>query len=134
MHMKMRPHAKLRFPLILSLLHDENCPSLCLPAGMQKTGCPQSDVMVRNCVICSYIHTETQTDRHSLTHSLAEENKDNLGRKMCKYERSYALPKRCVCEVLLKLMIFNVKILTLEFNLCQCKTVRTLGVNYGTRY
>ena len=47
----MRPHAKLRFPLILSLVHVENYPSLCLPVGMQKIGRPQSDVMVRNCVI-----------------------------------------------------------------------------------
>ena len=45
------PDAKLRLNLILSLVHDMNCPSLYLPAAMQNRGCPPSDVMVRNSVV-----------------------------------------------------------------------------------
>ena len=35
-------------------VHGRKCPSLCLPAGMQKRGCPPSDVFVRNCAIRHY--------------------------------------------------------------------------------
>ena len=34
--------SKMHFPLTLSLVQDKKCPSLCLPAGMQKAGCPKS--------------------------------------------------------------------------------------------
>ena len=47
----MKLHAKLRFTLMLPLVHDKKCPSLCVPVGMQKIGCPQSDLMLRNYVI-----------------------------------------------------------------------------------
>ena len=52
MQMSIKPHAKLRFPLMLSFVHDKKCPSLCVPVGMQKIGCPHSDLMLRNCVLC----------------------------------------------------------------------------------
>ena len=51
--MSIYPHAMLRFPLKLSYVPDEKCPSLHVPVGMQKIGCPQSDFMLRNCVLCS---------------------------------------------------------------------------------
>ena len=31
---------KVHFPLTLSFVQDKKCPSLCLPAGMQKVECP----------------------------------------------------------------------------------------------
>ena len=48
------PDAKLRLNLILSLVHDMNCPSLYLPAAMQNRGCPPSNMMVRNSVISTF--------------------------------------------------------------------------------
>ena len=53
------PDAKLRLNLILSLIHDINCPSLYLPAAMQNRCCLPSDVMVRNSVLWQLVYSTT---------------------------------------------------------------------------